>query len=76
MNKVDILIACDLNKSRPWYRDRIPSINNAIENGNYKIKLIDIYDSLGQYKYMPTNTNERKHFLQNENLFLKDCLLD
>jgi len=70
MNKVDILIACDLNKSRPWFRDRIPAIKKAIEKSNYNIELIDIYDSLGNFENMPTHLNQRKLFLQNENLLV------
>ncbi len=39
--KYDILIATDTVKSNPWYRDRIPAIESALESHNSKI--IDIY---------------------------------
>lgn len=65
---IDILFACDMNQSRPWYRDRIPGIKEAIENNNYSIEMVDIYGLLGEQKYMPTHVSQRKLFLQNTNI--------
>ena len=70
MHNLEILIACDMNVSRPWYRDRLPSIYKAIEELDYEIRLIDIYSLLGTYDKSPTNLDERKFFLQNENILL------
>lgn len=59
------MIACDMNKSRPWFRDRIPAIKEAAKSSKYNIELVDIYGILGEKKFNPTNKEERKLFLQN-----------
>jgi hypothetical protein len=66
--KLNILFACDMNESRPWFRDRIPGINKAIENTSYIVKMVDIYSLLGEHEWMPTHLSQRKLFLQNTNL--------
>lgn len=69
MNKeIDILFACDMNESRPWFRDRLPGINKAIQNTSYTIKMIDIYSLLGKHEHMPTHVSHRESFLQNADL--------
>lgn len=66
--KTDILFACDMNETRPWFRDRIPGIREAMKNSNYIIELVDIYDLLGEHRYRPTNVEERELFMQNADL--------
>ena len=65
---MDILFACDSNKSRPWFRDRIPAIERAIDELNLDIKICDIYSLLNHNIYDPSNIDERRLFLQCENL--------
>ncbi len=67
-DKLNILIACDANKARPWFRDRIPSIIDAIDKVEWSCEIIDIYGLLGEHEYMPTNVNVRKKFLQTCNM--------
>jgi len=66
--RLDILIAADINKTRPWFRDRIPAINQAIEEVSWQCEIVDIYGLLGRHKYMPTNTSDRATFLQTANI--------
>jgi hypothetical protein len=69
LNKeIDILLAADTNITRPWFRDRIPAINHAIKGVDWECEIVDIYDLLGQHEYMPTNTRDRKSFLQTANI--------
>ncbi|MES9901330.1 MAG: glycosyltransferase [Sedimenticola sp.] len=67
-NTINILLACDANKSRPWFRDRIPAIKHAINNVEWSCEIVDIYALLGEHKYMPTDTKVRKRFLQTTNM--------
>lgn len=67
-NKIDILFACDMNESRPWFRDRIPGIKKAINSVDYSVKMVDIYEMLGENEYIATDVSQRKLFLQNANL--------
>lgn len=67
MPEIDILLACDANESRPWFRDRIPGIKKAIDDGECSVEIVDIYEMLGKYKYAPTDTNVRKIFFQKVN---------
>ena len=66
--RLDILFACDMNETRPWFRDRIPGIEEAIKNSGYNIKLVDIYLPLGTHRHNPTNVGERKLYLQEADL--------
>ena len=66
--RLDILFACDMNVTRPWFRDRIPGIEKAIKNSRYNIKLVDIYRPLGKHRYNPTHVVERKLYLQEADL--------
>jgi len=69
MNRqVDILFACDINESRPWFRDRVPSIKKAMESVSHTVELIDIYGLLGEHENMPTNVSQRIAFLQDADL--------
>ena len=67
-NKVNILIACDTNKSRPWFRDRIPSIKKAASELEWNIEVVDLYSLFGEHKYNPTNIEDREKFLQSANI--------
>ena len=67
-NKVNILIACDTNKSRPWFRDRIPSIKKAASELEWNIEVVDLYSLFGEHKYKPTNIEDREKFLQSANI--------
>ena len=67
-NKLNILLAVDTNKSRPWFRDRIPAVIDAIEKVEWSCEIIDIYNILGKYKYMPTNVIDRNIFFQTCNM--------
>jgi len=42
-DKVNILIACDANKSRPWFRDRIPSMEKSASELEWNIEIVDFY---------------------------------
>jgi hypothetical protein len=66
--KVNILIACDANKSRPWFRDRIPSIKKAISDVEWTVDIVDLYSMLGVHKFMPTDLSAREKFLQTANI--------
>ena len=63
-NKVNILIACDTNKSRPWFRDRIPSIKKAASELEWSVEVVDLYGLLGVHKNIPTNLGNGEGFLQ------------
>jgi len=65
---LNILIACDTNKSRPWFRDRIPSIEHAISQVEWSCEVVDIYGLLGKHEYMPTDTRVRKKFMQSADM--------
>ena len=39
--KLNILLAGDINPTRPWYRDRVPSIIDAFNKVEYSCELID-----------------------------------
>ena len=73
---IDILFACDTNKSRAWYRDRIPAIQKAINKVEFSVVLVDIYNLLGDDKYNPSNVSERKLFLQTTDLIKKNKLFE
>ncbi len=66
--ELHILLACDTNKTRPWFRDRIPSIEAAFKQIDYSCEIIDIYGLLGRHKYMPTHTKFRNKFFQSTDL--------
>ena len=40
-DRVNILIACDANDSRPWFRDRIPSIEKSASELEWNIEVVD-----------------------------------
>jgi len=65
---MDILFACDTNISRPWHRDRLPSIEAAVLDLDLTIEIVDIYSLLGNFDESPTNVSSRKHFFRNCNL--------
>ena len=67
-NRVNILIACDTNNSRPWFRDRIPSIKKAAFELEWNIEVVDLYSLFGEHKYKPTNIEDREKFLQSANI--------
>ncbi len=66
--RVNILIACDANKSRPWFRDRIPSIEKSASELEWNIEIVDFYNLLGNHKLKPTNIDDREKFLQSANI--------
>ena len=66
---LNILFACDTDKSRPWYRDRLPSIDQAILNVEHSCKVVDIYSLLGSFQKSPKDIQHRKMFFQNTNLY-------
>ena len=66
---IDILIACDLNPSRPWFRDRIPAIKDVIKNYKAKIIIKDIYELLNPIDgYNPSDSKKRRNFFQTADL--------
>ena len=67
-SELHILLACDTNKTRPWFRDRIPSIEAAFKKIDYSCEIIDIYGLLGRHKYMPTHIKLRNKFFQSADL--------
>ncbi|MDB0012447.1 glycosyltransferase [Paracoccaceae bacterium] len=64
----DILILGDLNKTRPWFRDRLPSIKEAIKNSGLRILIEDFYAILEHEFHDPTDVDERPLYLLNENI--------
>jgi len=67
-DRVNILIACDANDSRPWFRDRIPSIEKSASELEWNIEVVDLYSLLGEHKLKPTNIEDRERFLQSANI--------
>jgi len=68
LHKLNILFACDTNTSRPWHRDRLPSIESAISLIKHSCQVIDIYSLLGDFKNPPTEIKYRNFFFQNANI--------
>ena len=66
--KTNILFACDTEKSRAWHRDRLPSINSAIQNVGFVCKVVDLYSLLGNFDKSPADTKYRKYFFQRANI--------